>query len=113
MHRSSSSFRHAALGLVVGLAAGLAGCGETENEAVETATSALTVPVPTVNQYVVLANHGASFDDRSNISGGDLGVAPSSTTTLNTLTAGFDSRVGVGEVLLAQRMVLKDRTVAG
>jgi uncharacterized repeat protein (TIGR01451 family) len=69
--------------------------------------------VPTVNQFVILASHGASLDDRTVVSGGDLGVAASSTGGLNALTSGYDARVGIGEVLLAQKVTLKDRTIAG
>src|SRR5262249_47206601 len=109
----SGSFKCGALGLLAGLAVGFVGCGGVEDEPAAPASSPLTVPVPTINQFVVLASHGASFDDRSMVSGGDLGVAASTTAVLNTLTGGSDARVGVGEVLLAQHVVLRDRAVAG
>src|SRR5262245_31426483 len=95
----SSGRRVIGLLLLVGLAP-LAGCA-ADTDAIETKSAALTVPVPAVTQFVVMASRSASFGDRAQVIGGDLGVAPSGTATPNTLLAGFDSRVGVGEVLLA------------
>jgi uncharacterized repeat protein (TIGR01451 family) len=98
-------------GLAVAVA--VAACGNLKEDAAAPASSALTGPVPTVGQFVLLASHGASLDDRTVVSGGDLGVAASTTGGLDALTAGYDARVGIGEVLLAQKVVLKDRTIAG
>ena len=90
--------------------AGAAGCGQQRPDAGNATAAALTVPVPAVTQFAVLAGRTASVGDRSQVIGGDLGVAAGAT---NSLTTGFDSRVGVGEVLLAPVMTLRDRTTAG
>jgi hypothetical protein len=97
--------------LLLGIAP-LAGCG-TDDDGIATKTAALTVPVPTVSQFAVMASRSVNVNDRSHVIGGDLGVAASATATPNTLTAGFDTRIGVGEVLLAQSVTLRDRAVAG
>ena len=104
--------RKSELGLLVtgaSLAACLAGCNTEEASASRT-TTALTVPVPLVTQFAVMAARTVSIGDRSSVVGGDLGVAAGGT---NSLTTGTDSRVGVGEVLLAPVMTLRDRTNAG
>jgi streptogramin lyase len=90
--------------------AGGVACSEDRADVGHAAAAALTVPVPAVTQFAVLASRAASIGDRSQVNGGDLGVAAGAT---NTLTAGIDSRVGVGEVLLAPVMTLRDRAVAG
>jgi hypothetical protein len=87
--------------------AGAAGCGQQQPESGGSATvQALTVPVPPVTQFALLAARAASVGDRSQVIGGDVGVAAGAT---NSLTTGTDSRVGVGEVLLAPVMTLRDR----
>ena len=104
--------RKSELGLLVtgaSLAACLAGCNAEEASASRT-TTALTVPVPLVTQFAVMASRTVGIGDRSSVVGGDLGVAAGAT---NSLTTGTDSRVGVGEVLLAPVMTLRDRTNAG
>jgi streptogramin lyase len=88
---------------------GLPGCGKDLPDG-EGSITALTVPVPAVTQFAVLASRAVSVGDRSTVAGGDLGVAAGAT---NALTTGIDSRVGVGEVLLAPVMTLRDRTNAG
>ena len=87
---------------------GLAGCRDQPDG--EGAAAALTVPVPPVTQFALLAARSVSIGDRSSVIGGHLGVAAGAT---NSLTAGADSRAGVGEVLLAPVMTLRDRTIAG
>jgi uncharacterized repeat protein (TIGR01451 family) len=99
--------------VLAGFAISTVGCADLPADSAGPTSAALTVPVPTVNQFVVMANHGASFDDRSVISGGDIGVQASSTSALDVLSAGHDARIGVAEVLLAQKVVLGDRTIAG
>ena len=98
-------FLFVALGVVVGAF----GCRKDVPDG-ENSTAALTVPVPTVTQFAVLASRTVSIGDRSSVVGGDLGVAAGAT---NSMTTGSDSRVGVGEVLLAPVMTLRDRTNAG
>ena len=83
-----------------------------DREVVETRTAAITV-APPVGTFVVLAKHSISFDDRSTVTGGHLGVAASGTSTLNTLTAGFDTKIALGFELLAPKVILRDRAATG
>src|SRR5687768_13239590 len=76
--------------------AGAAGCGQDRPDTGGATVQALTVPVPLVTQFAVLASRTVSIGDRSQVNGGDVGVAAGAT---NSLTTGSDSRVGVGEVL--------------
>jgi streptogramin lyase len=62
-----------------------------------------------LDQFVVLSRNSVTFGARCIITGGDIGVTGSS----NTLAGGTDSRLGVGEVLLAPRVVLGERAVTG
>ena len=94
---------------VIGCA--LAGCGMVDGLA--KTSNALTVPVPTVSQFAILAMRSVMLGDRNTVSGGDIGVAASSGGAPNSLIGGIDSRLGVGEVLLAQVVTLRDRTIAG
>jgi hypothetical protein len=92
----------------------LLGCGaspERGEGAVATSSEALTLPA--LNQLVIAARRSASFDDRSVISGGHIGVAASTTSSPNSLVAGSDTHLGVGEVLAAQSITLRDRAVVG
>lgn len=76
--------------------------------------SALTVPVPELNHFVVLSRVSASFGQRCLVTGGDIAVAANAGGgPLNTLSAGNDTRLGVGEVLLAPSVVLGERAVTG
>jgi|GEM_PF-3472399 len=96
---------------VVGL--GVAGCsGDGPGDGVSARRAALTVSPP-VGAFVVLASSGASFDDRSVVSGGHVGVGASGTATLNTFTAGADSLTAIGAELIAPRVVLRERAIAG
>ena len=47
------------------------------------------------------------------MTGGHVGVAATTSGAPGALTAGFDSRVGVGQVLLAQAVTLRDRAATG
>src|SRR5262245_40802708 len=89
--------------------AGLSGCKDHPADGEGTAT-ALTVPLPAVTQFAALASRTMAIGDRGRVTGGHLGVAPGAT---NSMTTGADSQVGVGQVLLAPIMTLRDRTVAG
>jgi streptogramin lyase len=73
----------------------------------------LTVALPQLRQFVVLSTVGTTFGQRCIVSGGDIGIAASTTPTPNTLFAGNDSQLVVGNVLLAPRVVLGDRVTAG
>jgi hypothetical protein len=75
-------------------------------------TAPLTVPVPALEQFVVLSRNNSTFGQRTIVSGGDIGVA-AGVASEHTLTGGIDSRLGVGEVLLAPRVVLGDRVMTG
>jgi streptogramin lyase len=109
IHARSS---HAALSAVSAMLAFLVGCSDSDGSASARASQSLTVPVPAINQYVILASRTATAGDRNNVSGGDIGVAAPGTPP-NTFSAGIDSRVAVGEVLIAPRVVLRERVVAG
>ncbi|HSU42325.1 MAG TPA: hypothetical protein VLJ38_22240, partial [Polyangiaceae bacterium] len=86
------------------------GCGQTApKQSLGSESDALVVPTQ-VNSFAVLATGHATFGDRSAFSGGDVGVAPG---TGDSVTAGFDTQIAVGNYTLAQRMVLKDRAHAG
>ena len=72
----------------------VAGCSMGKGDGTKKVTAALTVPVPPVTQFVILASRTASFADRTAVTGGHLGVAASGGTTPNTLSAGFDTHIG-------------------
>src|SRR5262245_25155968 len=88
--------------LLPGLAA-LAGCRDQPDG--DATAAALTVPLPAVTQFAVLAARAISIGDRSSVSGGHLGVAAGGT---NSLATGIDARAGVGGVLLAPVVTLRD-----
>jgi hypothetical protein len=92
--------------LVIGCSAPSAG-----DDATSAHRSSLTTV--TIDQFVVLANHSASFNDRSQVTGGDVGVAAGAANQPNVLTTGFDARIAIGEVLVAQSITLNDRTIVG
>jgi hypothetical protein len=88
-----------------------AGCGR--GQPIEKVPAALTVPVPPVTQFVILASRSASFNDRTVVAGGNVGVAAGTGATPNSLTAGFDTRIGVGQVVLAPSVTFAERAAAG
>jgi streptogramin lyase len=88
----------------------IAGCSDSDGRKAARTSELLTVPLPTINQYAVLASGNVTVGDRNTVSGGDVGI---SATATNTLTVGMDSRVGVGEVLLSPRIILRPRAVTG
>jgi streptogramin lyase len=90
----------------------VAGCSDSDGSPSARASQSLTVPLPAINQYVIMASRTATAGDRNNVSGGDIGVAAPGNPP-NTFTAGIDARVAVGDVLLAPRVVLRERVVAG
>jgi len=89
--------------------AGAAGCSQ-RGDGVTEKQSALTVPVPPIAQFAVMASRNASFDDRTQVLGGSVGVAAGAT---NTLTAGAESRISEGRLLLSPRVVLEDHARTG
>jgi streptogramin lyase len=98
---------------VVPLGAALAAGCSNDGEGSARRQAALTVPVPPVTQYVVLATRSATFGDRTQVTGGHLGIAQGAAATPGTLTAGQDSSTAAGRVLLAQTVVLRDRATTG
>jgi streptogramin lyase len=92
-------------------------CAGLEHDRAEedglTELAPLTVPVPSLQQFVVLSSVGTTFGQRCTVSGGDVGVAASTTLTPNTLLAGIDSHLVIGRLVLAPRVVLGDRVAAG
>jgi streptogramin lyase len=101
---------HAALSAVSALFAFVVGCSDSDGQPSARSSQSLTVPLPTINQYVVMASRNATIGARANVSGGDVGI---SSTATNTFTGNIDARVAVGEVLIAPRVILMDRVVAG
>jgi hypothetical protein len=63
-----------------------------------------------VNSFAILAGARATFRDRANVSGGDIGVAPG---TGDSLIAGFDTKLALGRATLGQRLALSDRAALG
>ena len=90
--------------------AGLAGCRDLRDGETSSSAAPLTVPLPPVTDYVILAARTVNVGARGNVAGGDVGVAAGMGSTL---TAQFDARVAVGQVLLAQTVTLQDRVVTG
>jgi hypothetical protein len=108
---------HRALAVVSAAAACLAACSNVSPGAGgilgPPKQSSLTVPLPPVTQFLVLASHAISVGDRSVLAGGHVGVAAGPASAPGSLTAGSDARVGIGEVTLAQAVVLHDRAATG
>jgi len=98
------------LSVLAVLLPGLAGLACKDQPDGEGAAAALTVPLPPVTQFAVLAARSVSVGDRASVTGGHLGVAAGGT---NSLTTGMDSHLAVGAVLLAPVVTLRDRAVTG
>ena len=96
---------------VVATGAGAA-CSNQASPSERTSTG-LTVPVPAVTQFVILAARAVTVGDRGAVTGGHVGVAAATSGAPGALTAGFDARVAVGQVLLAQAVTLRDRAATG
>src|SRR5581483_11076640 len=92
----------------LGAAGAAAGCSDRESWSAHQA--ALTVPLPAVGQFAILATRSVTMSDRAQVSGGHLGLAPGAP---GALSVGMDARAGVGAVSLAQRMTLLDRATVG
>jgi streptogramin lyase len=90
--------------------AGLAGCRDVRDGETSSAAAPLTVPLPPVTDYVILAARAVNVGQRGNVAGGDVGVAAGMGSTL---TAQTDARVALGQVLLAQTVTLQDRVQTG
>jgi streptogramin lyase len=103
----------ASFGAACALFSLVVGCSDSDVPKGASASQSLTVPLPTINQYVIMAARAGTVGDRNVVSGGDIAIAPSPNATPNAFMAGIDSRVGIGEVLLSQRVVLRDRVIAG
>jgi len=91
-------------------AAMVASLGCSRPDPVTEKQSALTVPVPPITQFAVFASRNMSFDDRTRVTSGSVGVQPGAT---NTLTAGIDTHISEGQVMLSPRVVLRDRASTG
>jgi len=91
-------------------AAMVAASGCSRPDPVTEKQSALTVPVPPITQFAVFASRNMSFDDRTRVTSGSVGVQPGAT---NTLTAGIDTHISEGQVMLSPRVVLRDRASTG
>jgi streptogramin lyase len=109
MRRVDLRGKAAAVASACGALLAAAGCGRDLPDG-EASSARLTVPLPAVTQFALLASRTVNIGDRSSVVGGDIGVAAGAG---HSLTTGIDARVGVGEVLLAPAMTLRDRTTAG
>lgn len=78
-----------------------------------TTSAALTVPLPTINQYVILAARTVVIGERSVVSGGHIGVAPTTEAGPSALIGGSGARIGVGKALLAETVVLGPTAITG
>src|SRR5262245_58690639 len=94
-------------------AMGAAGCSKDDPVIEPIVSGESQLVVPPLDQFVVLARHGAQFADRAFIMDGNVGIARSSTSTQNILSAAVDSRTATGKVSLAQRIVLGERAGIG
>jgi streptogramin lyase len=101
---------HALVSAVCAVMTFVVGCSDSDGERSARSSQSLTVPLPTINQYVVMASRNATIGQRTNVSGGDIGI---SATATNTFTGNLDARAAVGEVLLAPRVTLLDRVTTG
>ena len=97
--------------LVVLLQLGAAACVVPDEEP-ESVAEPLTVPVPAVGKFAILAAQSIDLGDVSAVRGGSLGVAPGMGGP-GTITGGIGAQVGVGQLLLAQRVSLGDAASAG
>src|SRR6185436_10197325 len=93
----------------------LAGCvAGVIDDAPETADDALEVSaVPALHEYVILAGRSIDVGNRGVVAGGALGVAASATQTPGLISGGADARLGVGQILLAEAVVLLRGAAAG
>ncbi len=92
------------------VALGLFGCGQSaSDENVGREAQLLTAPTQ-VNTFALLASGHVKLGDRTTLTGGHVGVAPGSG---DSVTEGFSAQIAVGSATLGQRIVLKDRAVAG
>jgi hypothetical protein len=88
----------------------LAGCGSSSSgEEVDRVSEKLVAPTQ-VNSFAVLASGHATFFDRTQISGGNVGISAGAG---DSVTVWFDGKVGIGKATLAQRIVFKDRVTVG
>jgi hypothetical protein len=95
-------------GLVVSMV--VVACGQTQpDENVGQEAQRLVAPAQ-VSTFTLLASGHVKLGDRSMLSGGHIGVGPGAG---DSVTEGFNARVAVGSATLGQRVVLKDRAVAG
>ena len=92
-------------------AAGLAACSSDSGvgEQLGSSQAALTAPA-NASSFVFLATGHVTLLDRTQVSGGDVGVSAGTGDSINTAT---DTKLGVGKGLIGQRIVLGARTVAG
>jgi virginiamycin B lyase len=95
----------------------LNGCGNDfedggQAKGIRASQKALIGAAP-ISIFAVLARHGASFDDRSIIAGGNVGVDASTNVTLNSLTSGFNSQISIGGDIFSQAIILRERSTTG
>ena len=101
------------LAMVSAVAMLVVACGDaTSRENVGEVALPLTAPTE-VSTFALLTSGGLGMQDRSHVTGGNVGVAGGAVNGANSITTGFDCRLGVGNGVIGRRMVLSARTAAG
>src|SRR4051794_4014381 len=92
------------------VALGLVGCGQTASDENVGQEAQLLIAPTQVNTFALLASGHVKLGDRTTLTGGHVGVSPGSG---DSVAEGFSSHIAIGSATLGQRIVLKDRAVAG
>lgn len=99
-------------GLVLSLWAACAPPPDEASPADVASQSFVSATASELGRYAVLATRAVRLGDRAVVAG-QVGVAPGAPGAPGLLIAGFAARVAVGSVLVAERVVLHHRVVAG
>ena len=94
----------------------LAGCFsgvEPEGDGEITEVHGAITVSPPPSEFLLLARHGVTFADRATVSGGHVGVLASGNATPNSVTTGFNAQLAIGREVMAERVALGPRSVAG
>jgi hypothetical protein len=101
------------LAVVSAVAMLVVACGEAGPEE-NVGQQALPLTAPTqISSFALLASGQLSMQDRGQVTGGNVGIAGGAVNGANSITTGFDCRLGVGNGVIGRRMVLNARTAAG
>ncbi len=95
------------------VAALLVACGDNgADESVAEVALPLTAPTQ-ISTFALVASGTLTMQDRGQVTGGNVGVAGGAVNGANSITTGFDCRLGVGNGVIGQRMLLNRGTAAG